>query len=228
MRRWTAAFVATLAVASTGACTATATHAEPKASTTAMTLSPKACANGRYQWFNVERPVRLSALSDAETIGKGGGKVTKLKYRVSWPVVSVSSRGPALPSRDVLFSLAKKVGEAQEGDDPTGMAFTDVDRKPGDPNASRVISSEGGGRLVMYDKTYVVEADFRYTCPNSKAVTIGHAKSWTIEGGGSLECGTRLDVPKQAHVDLTAVREAARLSCGPKSIAAQPAGAGGR
>ncbi|MGW1973773.1 hypothetical protein ACWCOY_36715, partial [Streptomyces tubercidicus] len=171
MRRWIAALVATLAVASTGACTASATHTEPKATAKTLALGPKACTHGSYQWFNVEQPVRLSALSDVETLGKGGGKVTKLKYRVSWPVVSVSSRGPALPSRDVLFSLAKKVGEAQEGDDPTGMAFTDVDRKPEDPNASRLISSEGGGRLVMYDQTYVVEADFRYTCPNSKAVT---------------------------------------------------------
>ncbi|MGW3248278.1 hypothetical protein [Streptomyces sp. NPDC001070] len=222
MRRWIAAFVATLAVASTGACTATATHTEPKASATAPALGPRACANGTYQWFNVEQPLRLTALSGVQTLGKDGGtfKETAPKNRVSWPVTSVSASGPALPARDVLFSLAKWIGEAQEGDDAASLAFTDVGRKPEDPNASRAISSESAGRYVEYEEAHIVEADFRYTCPGAKAVTIGHAKSWTIEGGGSLECGTRV---QDASKWLTVAREAARLSCGPKSAAAQTA-----
>ncbi|MGW2961430.1 hypothetical protein ACWDGI_23630 [Streptomyces sp. NPDC001220] len=162
-----------------------------------------------------------------ETLGKGGGKFKKLKHRVSWPEASVSSHGPALPSRDVLFSLAKLVGQAQEGDDAASLTFTDVDRKPGDPNASRATSSEGGGSFVEYNETRIVEADFRYTCPRAGVVTVGHAKSWISEGSGSLECGRRLDGSKEAH-DLTAAREAARLSCGPKSVAAQTSGAAGQ
>ncbi|MDX3077009.1 hypothetical protein ACIP98_32600 [Streptomyces sp. NPDC088354] len=228
MRRSIAAFTATLAVAGTGACTATAAHTEPKASATALALGPKACANGIYQWFNVERPIRLSALSDVETLGKGGGKFKQLEHRVSWPETAVSSRGPALPSRDVLFSLAKFVGEAQEGDEAAGFAFAEVGREPDDPNASRAISSEGAGRFVMYEETYVVEADFRYTCPHAKTVTTGHAKSWTVEGGGTLECDTRIVVDGRAQPDPAAAREAARLSCGPKSIAARAPAAAGR
>lgn len=176
----------------------------------------------------MERPVRLSALSDVETLGSGGGKFTQRKRRVWWPEASVSSRGPELPSRDVLFSLAEFVGEAQEGDDADSLAFTDVARKPGDPDASRAVSSEGGGRFVQYDEASVVEADFRYTCPRTEAVTLGHAKSWTTEGSGSVECGTRLHASEGSRADLSVAREAARLSCGPKSAAAQAPEAAGQ
>ncbi|WP_326570321.1 hypothetical protein OG539_40655 [Actinacidiphila glaucinigra] len=222
MRRRIAACVAVLAVASAGACTESAAHTEGKAATSApaRTIGPSACGNGTYQWFNVERPIRLSALSDVQTLGKGGGKFTKApKHRVSWPETSVSAHGPAVPRRDVLFSLAKLVGEAQEDDTGADMAFTDVGRKPGDPNRSRAISTTGAGRYVMYDEAHIVEADFRYTCPHSMAVTIGHAKSWTMEGSGILECGTPIDFGSQAHQAVA--RVAARISCGPKSRAAQ-------
>ncbi|MDX2701636.1 hypothetical protein PV350_02105 [Streptomyces sp. PA03-6a] len=229
MRRTIAACVALAAIAGAGACTDTAAHTEGKAapSVPAQTMGPRACVNGTYQWFNVERPVRLSALSEVETFGKGGGKFTKApKHRVSWPETSVSASGPAVPSRDVLFSLAKLVGETQEDDTVADMAFTEVGRRLGDPNLSRAVSTPGAGRFVSYNETHVVEADFRYTCPGTKAVTIGHAKSWTTEGSGTLECGTRIGPGSEAH--LAVAREAARLSCGPKSIAAQGTPASGQ
>ncbi|WP_406274268.1 hypothetical protein OH779_38930 [Actinacidiphila glaucinigra] len=222
MRRCIAACVAVLVVASAGACTESAARTEGKAATsaTARTMDPGACGNGTYQWFNIERPIRLSALSEVQSLGRGGGKFTKApKHRVSWPETSVSVHGPAVPQRDVLFALAKLVGEAQEGDTGADMAFTDVGRKPDDPNRSRAISTTEAGRYVMYDEAHIVEADFRYTCPQSKAATIGHAKGWTMEGSGILECGTPIDVGSQAH--LAVAREAARISCGPKSPAAQ-------
>ncbi|SNS94838.1 hypothetical protein SAMN05216252_11133 [Actinacidiphila glaucinigra] len=190
-------------------------------------MGPRACRNGTYQWFNVERPIRLSALSEVQTLGKGGGKFTKApKHRVSWPETAVSAHGPAVPRRDVLFSLAKLVGEAQESDTGADMAFTDVGREPDDPNQSRAVSTAGAGRYVMYDEAHIVEADFQYTCPRSPAVTIGHAKSWTMEGAGILECGTPIDSGGQAH--LAVAREAARISCGPESLAARGQGGSGR
>lgn len=96
--------------------------------------------------------------------------------------------------------MAKSVGEAQEGDASADMAFTDVGKKPGDPNRSRATSTAGAGRYVMYNEAHIVEADFQYTCPHFKAVTIGHAKSWTMEGSGILECGTPIDSGGQAHL----------------------------
>lgn len=222
MRRTIATGVALVAIAGAGGCTETATHTEGKAapSVPARTMGPRACVNGTYQWFNVERPVRLSALSEVETFAKGGGTFTKApKRRVSWPETSVLASGPALPSRDVLFSLAQLVGEAQEDDTSADMPFTEVGRRPGDPNLTRAVSTPGAGRFVSYNETHVVEADFRYTCPGTKTVTIGHAKSWTAEASGTLECGTRTGLGSDA--DLAVAREAARLSCGPKSIAAQ-------
>ncbi|MEU6343648.1 hypothetical protein ABZ883_22220 [Streptomyces sp. NPDC046977] len=224
MRRWIAAFVAALSVAGNAACTATTAHPEPKASATVAVAGPRACVNGTYQWFNVEQPLRLSALSGVLTLGKGGGEFKDPApiHRVSWPVTSVSASGPALPSRDVLLSLATWIGEAEAGDDPNSYAFTDVSRKSEDPNKSRAISSESAGRFVEYGETQIVEADFRYACPSSKAVTIGHAKSWTIEGGGLIECGTPIHGTREwARTHLAVAREAARLSCGPKSVAAQ-------
>ncbi|MFF4901773.1 hypothetical protein [Streptomyces sp. NPDC001068] len=228
MRRWISALAATLAVASVGSCTTTATRAEPRTSATAMASSPKACAHGTYEWFNVKRPVRLSAVSDVETLGKGGGKLNGLKHRVWSPKTSVSSHGPALPPRDVLFSLAEFIGEAQEGDDAADMAFTEVGRTPGDPNSTRTSSVDGAGSFVDYNATHAVEADFRYTCRHATAVTSGHATSWTADGSGIFECGTRLGFPKENRDDLAVAREAARLSCAPDSKAAQSPGTADR
>ena len=225
MRRWIAVCVAALAVVSTGACTATytTTHSEsegppqkPKQSEAA-----KACAHGTYQWFNVERPIRLTALTTPEELGEGGGKFKNALQRVWTPVTSVSMEGPAVPSREVLLSLAVWIGEAEKTDEAADLSFTEVGRKPKDLKRAGAVSVDGAGRFVRYAEVRAVEADFRYTCPGAATVTTGHAKGWTVEGGGTLECGTRIRAEGAGRAPRTAAREAARLSCGPGSVAAK-------
>ncbi|MFE4448235.1 hypothetical protein [Streptomyces sp. NPDC056820] len=171
-----------------------------------------------YEWFNVEQPRRLTA---PEEFGEGGGKFKNPLQRVWTPVTSVSAKGPAVPSREVLLSLAVWIGEAENGDAADDLSFTEVGRKAADLNGSGAISTDGAGRFVNYATARAVEADFRYTCPGTVTVTTGHAKGWTAAGGGTLECGTRIRIDGVSRADQTVAREAARLSCGPDSVAAK-------
>ncbi|MFH9981770.1 hypothetical protein ACH4ND_21455 [Streptomyces sp. NPDC017179] len=218
MRRWIAVCVAVLGVVSTGACTATHTGSKAAPQKPRPSAAARACTNGKYQWFNVERPFRLTALTAPEELGKGGGKFKNTLQRVWTPVTSVSAKGPTVPSREVLLSLAVWIGEAENTDEAADLSFTEVGRKAAELNED-MGSIEGAGRFVNYAKAHAVEADFRYTCPGTMPATTGHAKGWTGEGEGTLECGTRIEGVGRA--DQTVAREAARLSCGPDSVAAQ-------
>ncbi|MGW4821985.1 hypothetical protein ACWEP4_24115 [Streptomyces sp. NPDC004227] len=172
-----------------------------------------------YEWFNVEQPRRLTALTAPEEFGKGGGEFKNHLQRVWTPVTSVSAKGPAVPSREVLLSLAMWIGLAEDADEADNLSFTEVGRKAADLNGSRPGSTDRAGRFVNYATARAVEADFRYTCPGTVTVTTGHAKGWTGEGGGGLECGRRIEGIGRA--DRTVAREAARISCGPDSVAAK-------
>ncbi|MFB7116239.1 hypothetical protein [Streptomyces sp. NPDC056291] len=223
MRRWIAVCVAVLGVVSTGACTATHTGSKAAPSKAApqkprQSGAARACTNGKYEWFNAERPRRLTA---PEEFGEGGGKFKNPLQRVWTPVTSVSAKGPAVPSREVLLSLSVWIGEAEDGDEADDLSFTEVGRKAAGLNGSWAGSTEGAGRFVNYAKVRAVEADWRYTCPGTVTVTTGHAKGWTAAGGGTLECGTRIRIDGVSRADQTVAREAARLSCGPDSVAAK-------
>ncbi|MFD3451837.1 hypothetical protein ACFWVC_06610 [Streptomyces sp. NPDC058691] len=222
MRRWTAGCAVIAAIAATGACTAT----EP--ATGARTAPPqpvkvataeRACEDGRYTWFNIERPRRLTGLTAPETKGKGGGTLHHPMRRLSRPVTLVTAVGPALSSRDVLFSLALRIGEAGPDDEPGNLAFTEAGRRP--EGFDGVTTPAGAGRFVRWADVRAVEADFRYTCPGGTTTT-GHAESWTIQGEGLLDCERHIGGGSGSPASRALAREAARLSCGPDAAAARP------
>lgn len=223
MERWIKAGVATLVVAASAACTAAHTEdVKERAPRDAVTVE-RACADGTYEWFNIERPRRLTGLAAPEAERRGGGALRNPIRRLATPVTSVTADGPALSSRDVLFSLALRIGEAQPGDEPADLAFADTGRRDGyaDANLTDVL---GAGRFVRWTEVRAVEADFRHICHDGRT-TAGHARGWTMEGEGLLDCDEPVDGPDGgagAGASQSLAREAARLACGPAARAVRP------
>ncbi|GAB2724851.1 hypothetical protein [Streptomyces bullii] len=168
-----------------------------------------ACADGTYTWSHVTRRDRLTGVSKPERLGTGGGTLRNPVERVYTPRPSVRADGPAPAAAEVLFSLGKKIGEiesdartlAEAGDT---WAFTDLDASAPDLDDDR--SSPGAaGEFVQYAGVRYVAADFRYTCPDGRTTT-GHARNWTVDIGGLLDCTE----PPETGL----AREAAARSCG--------------
>ncbi|MFF3563516.1 hypothetical protein ACFYXS_26035 [Streptomyces sp. NPDC002574] len=222
MRRWTAGCAVIAAIAATGACTATepaagARTAPPQPANAAA--AQRGCEDGRYTWFNIERPLRLTGLAAPEKKGKDGGALRHPVRRLSTPVTFVTAVGPELSSRDVLFSLALRIGEAAPGDAAGTLTFTEAGRGPDDFDAVATTPS-GAGRFVRWADVQAVEADFRHTCPGGRTTT-GHAESWTVEGQGLLDCDQHVDSDSGRPGSHALARKAARLSCGPDAAAAR-------
>ncbi|MFD3590431.1 hypothetical protein [Streptomyces sp. NPDC058683] len=184
------------------------------------TAAAKACGDGTFSWSAVKKSDRLTGVSENERLGAGGGALRNPLERVYTPRPSVRTQGPALSPAEVLFSLGKKIGEIDStartlADDDSGTthAFTDVHAKaPALDNGA--VRLDGAGDYVTYDGVREVTGDFRYSCPDGRTTT-GHARSWTVDLSGVLDCGETMD----ARI----ARQAARLSCETGSAATKGA-----
>ncbi|MER5432963.1 hypothetical protein [Streptomyces sp. NPDC002588] len=170
----------------------------------------RACPDGTYTWTGVQETERLTGLSEPEALGKGGGRLTYPLTRLYTPRQSVESRGAALPSAEVLFSLGRKTGLIESGaatpaEDGTADVFTDVHAKAPEINGQEVSEVDGAGHFVQYAYTTEVAGDFRYSCADGTAVR-GHAVGWKADGGGVLDCDESVG-------DAALARDAARLAC---------------
>ncbi|OUD03959.1 hypothetical protein CA983_06830 [Streptomyces swartbergensis] len=171
----------------------------------------KACADGTFTWSRVTERDRLTGVSALERLGAGGGRLHNPMRRVYTPSPSVRADGPAPPAAEILFSLGKKTGEidsdartlAEAGGDT--WSFTDV-RLPAPKLDDDRVTPRAAGEFVQYAGVREVSADFRYTCPDGKAVS-GHARNWTVDIGGLMDCEEKADSPL--------AREAAWHSCEP-------------
>ncbi|MFI8229377.1 hypothetical protein ACIGDI_11140 [Streptomyces sp. NPDC085900] len=177
----------------------------------------KACADGTFTWSGIRRTDELTGVSEMEVLGAGGGPLTDTVRRVHTPRPSVRATGPDLSAAEVLFSLGKRIGEIDsdartlaEDDEGTTYTFTDVHAKA--PTlGNRITRTHGAGHIVQYAGVRMVEGDFRYSCPGD-GITTGHARNWTVDMAGILDCQT--DV---GHSVLA--RQAAGRSCEPGSPA---------
>ncbi|SDK93644.1 hypothetical protein [Streptomyces indicus] len=172
----------------------------------------KRCEGGTYTWSDVRERDVLTGVAEVQEIGPEGGKLTQPVKVVRRPKTDVTAERPVIDGRAALFSLARKVGQAEAEDRPQDLAFTDVGRAPADVD-SNVTSVDGPGDLVVYTSTRIVEGDFRHVCRSGDAPTTGHATSWSVDGVGVLDCGEA--------VDGRVAREAARASCPPGSAAVE-------
>ncbi|SEB59872.1 hypothetical protein [Streptomyces sp. TLI_105] len=173
------------------------------------------CANGTYTWSDVDVRDVLTGVTEKQQLGKGGGGLTDEPAPLHVPVTAVTfEKGPRVDAGAVLRSLAVRVGEADaaEGD---GHGFADVHR-PAPGFRSDVTTVDGAGTFVEYAWVREVGADFQYSCGDGRRAA-GHAVGWTVDGSGVLECSTPITNAKAGEVAL----EAARLSCGPDSLAAR-------
>ncbi|MCD7439041.1 hypothetical protein K4B79_12475 [Streptomyces lincolnensis] len=180
----------------------------------------KACADGNFTWSDVKKTDRLTGVSEVESLGEGGGRLTMRLERVYTPRPSVRTTGPAVSSAEVLFSLGKKIGEIKtdartlaEADGET-WSFTDVNVKAPDINDGAT-ETDGAGRFVHFAGVREVTGDFSYACPGGRTTT-GHARTWQVDITGVLACDERA-----GDSDLAA--QAARRSCEEGSPATQDA-----
>ncbi|MER5203489.1 hypothetical protein [Streptomyces sp. NPDC002825] len=180
-----------------------------------------ACANGTYTWFDVDTREVLTGVAERQKLGEGGGALTHRLSPLHTPVTAVTyEKGPRVDAEATLRSLGAHIGDP----DATGggdYGFADVHR-PGPGLRSGTTSVDGAGTFVDFSWVRQVVADFRYTCGNGKQA-VGRAISWTTDGSGVVECSTTLT---NAKPDEAAAAEAARLSCGPDSPAAEAAAKG--
>ncbi|GHE32838.1 hypothetical protein [Streptomyces capitiformicae] len=195
---------------------------EPKSSGKSDKAAVKACADGTFTWTGVKKTEKLTGVSQIESVGAGGGKLTERLERVYTPRPSVETTGPAISSGEVLFSLGKKIGEIQsdartlaeaeaEGDT---SSFTDVNVKAPDINDGST-EVDGAGEFVEFAGVREVAGDFSYACPDGKTTT-GHARTWQIDITGVLQCDEEVD-----GSDLAL--QAARHSCEEGSAATESA-----
>jgi hypothetical protein len=218
MRRITAATATALLLAATAACSETNVTAK---AVKPATVAKKACANGTYTWFNVEQPTRLTGLSAAEKLGKGGGTLKHKLVRLYTPRIEVTADGPVLASKSVLTSLGRYIGYLDAGDEADGVTSVFVKAGTAAPELDDGKTSfKDAGTFVQYDAVRVVEADFRYSCSGGRQTT-GHAVSWTAPILGLLECGTAVTGKDRKHNDHAVARVAARIACGADSVAAK-------
>ncbi|MFI9295915.1 hypothetical protein [Streptomyces gardneri] len=205
-------------LAGTAACTSDGDG--PPARATA-TPTAAACKNGTYAWFNVDERDVLTGIAEKQKItAKGGGELTNKLRPLHTPRVAVTfEKGSRVgDAKDVLRSLGIHIGEIEQVDAADGSTheFTNVRRAAPDINdgSTRML---GPGTFVEYASVRQVTADFQYTCGTGGPVT-GRATSWTIDGGGMLECFTPIKpTAKKGDPSLAA----ARLSCGPDAPASK-------
>jgi hypothetical protein len=201
----------------------TACTGEPEGDGTARETGrarAKACAKGTFTWSHVTTRDRLTGVSEPERLGAGGGALQNPMRRVYTPSPSVRADGPAPSAAEVLFSLGKKTGEidsdartlAEAGGDT--WAFTDV-RLPAPELDDDRVTPGAAGNFVQYAGVREVAADFRYSCPDGRTVS-GHARTWTVDFGGLIDCEERPDSPP--------AREAAQRSC-EQAVSSSPSGA---
>ncbi|MFI7503906.1 hypothetical protein ACIBVL_36580 [Streptomyces sp. NPDC049687] len=185
----------------------------------------QACTDGTYTWTGIGETKRLTGVTEPESLGKGGGRLTYRLARVYTPHQSVEGHGPALSSAEVLFSLGKKAGLIESdattaAEDDSEDAFTDVNRKAPELNENGTDSVDGAGRFVRYAFTTEVAGDFRYSCADGTAV-LGHAVGWKADGGGILDCDHSIE--GLSGDDVSLARSAARLVCDAGSVATKGA-----
>ncbi|MEU9630932.1 hypothetical protein AB0D89_29580 [Streptomyces luteogriseus] len=195
-RACTAGLVIGALVTGLGACTGGA--GEDKADQGRKTDKPvaTACANGTFTWSHLTERDRLTGVSDPERLGKGGGALRNPMRRVYTPSPSVRGDGPAPSSAEILFSLGKKTGEIDSdartlADADETWSFTDV-RQPAPELDNDRVTPRAAGEFVQYAGVREVSADFRYTCPDGRAVS-GHARNWTVDIAGLTDCDVRPD-----------------------------------
>ncbi|MER7404499.1 hypothetical protein ABT373_18870 [Streptomyces sp. NPDC000070] len=209
-RAWTAGLVIGVLVAGLTACTADTDGdgADRKTSRAAA----EACADGTFTWSRITRRDRLTGVSQAERLGAGGGTTRNEMRRVHTPRPSVRADGPVPSAAEVLFSLGKRTGEiesdartlAEAGRGEAG-AFTDLHRPVPKLDPDRLTTGTAGN-FVQYAGVKEVAADFRYACPDGSTAS-GHARTWTVDITGILDCDEDTDSPL--------ARAAARHSCEP-------------
>ncbi|WLW52432.1 hypothetical protein [Streptomyces sp. YU58] len=169
-----------------------------------------ACADGTFTWSGVKKTDRLTGVSEVESLGKGGGKLTKKLERVYTPRPSVKATGPAVSSAEVLFSLGKKIGEIETdartlaAADGETWSFTDVHVKAPDINDGST-EPDGAGHFVHFAGVREVTGDFSYACPGGRTTT-GHARTWQVDITGVLACDESVG-------DSDLAVQAARRSC---------------
>ena len=176
----------------------------------------KACADGSFTWSAVRKTARLTGVSEVQSQGNGGGRLTGPLKRVYTPRPSVQASGPAVSPAEVLFSLGKKAGVIESdartaAESDVGTWFTDVNAKAPSLDAGR-ITVKGPGENVQYAGVREVEGDFNYTCPGG-TTTKGHARSWLEDLSGVLDC------QEAFHESQGIGHQAARLACKPGSPA---------
>ncbi|MEU2913638.1 hypothetical protein ACFYM3_14500 [Streptomyces massasporeus] len=192
-----------------GACTGEAGGDEAGKGRRTGKAAAQACADGTFTWSQVTKRDRLTGVSDPERLGEGGGSLQNRMRRVYTPRPSVRADGPAPSPAEILFSFGKKTGEidsdartlAEAGGDT--WSFTDVRLPAPDLDDDRV-TPHAAGEFVQYAGVREVSADFRYTCPDGRAVS-GHARNWTVDISGLTDCDER--------PDSALAREVARRAC---------------
>ncbi|MDN3026528.1 hypothetical protein [Streptomyces sp. S.PB5] len=220
-RTWTAGLATVALAAGLAACTGSSGDGGKDGSGDKTSAKPvaKACANGTFTWFDVEKSDRLTGVSDLHPLPEGVTMTSHME-RVYTPRASVKTQGPALSPAEVLFSLGKKIGEI-DSDAPTlaaaggdTWAFTDVNGKAPSLD-SGIVGGDNAGDFVTYAGVREVTADFQYSCPDGTATT-GQARQWTVDIGGVLSCDEAVDTDDLA-------RQAARRSCEAGAVATRDA-----
>ncbi|MFI7013156.1 hypothetical protein [Streptomyces sp. NPDC050164] len=181
----------------------------------------QACADGTFAWSHITRRDRLTGVFEPERLEADGGATRNAMRRVHTPRPSVRADGPAPSAAEVLFSLGRKTGEVDsdartlaEAAEGEAGAFTDVHRPAPKLDPDRLTTGTAGD-FVQYAGVKEVAADFRYTCPDGSTAS-GHARTWTVDITGLLDCEERPDSPL--------AREAARHSC-ERAVPSSPSGA---
>ncbi|MFD4371205.1 hypothetical protein [Streptomyces sp. NPDC058486] len=212
MKNALAACAATVLLAGTAACSSdgdTRPAATERVSHAARSSAPTACSGGTYTWFNVERRDVLTGVAEKETLGKGGGRLTRAIARLHSPRTAVTMEtGPAVDAAAALRSLGAHIGGGGEDSSFAEAGRTAPDLDPG------ITDVQGAGTIVQYSFVRLATGDFRYSCPGGKP-SAGRATSWIVDGTGILDC----DEPAKVLKDSAPGRDAARLSCGPKAPA---------